>query len=104
MSTNHPGAAVVNQINEIIRGETIVDGHQDRANLRHCIKGFELCMGVRRNVSDPITLSHAETLKGRRPAIASIEKLRIGQPQFTIHHSFAVAIKLARAPGKVHWG
>src|SRR5882672_9147128 len=104
MSANDFSATVIDQVNEIVRRQPIIDGYQDRANLRDGIKGFQLGVRVRRNVSHSIPSGHAELLQNRRPAITSIEEFFVSQPQIAIHHGFAIAIELPRAPRKVHRG
>src|SRR5229473_5883862 len=91
-------SAVIDQISEIVGSQTIVDRHKDRANLRDGIKRFELREGVWRDVSNAITLGHAELLQSRRPAIASIKELFVSKPPVAIDNGFASSIELTRAP------
>src|SRR5438132_13526045 len=88
---------MIDQINEIIRCQAIVDWHQHGADLRHRIKRFELRMSVRRDVSHAIVLAHAEFLQSRPPTIATIEELRVSQPQIASNAGFAFSTSLARA-------
>jgi len=56
---------------------------------------------VRRDVSHAIALPHAERLQRRRPAIASIEQLRVGEAKRAVDDRLAIGIQRARAPGKL---
>ena len=88
---------MLDQIRKIIRGQPVVDRHQNRADLRDRVKRFELSVRVGRDVSDTITLSHTECLQGGRPTITSVEKLFVVQSQIAVHYSIAFGVELARA-------
>ena len=75
---NDARAAVIDEVNEIVRGQAIVNRHQHRADLRHGIERFELRVGVRRDIGDAVARANPKLLQGRRPTIAPIEKLRVG--------------------------
>src|ERR1041385_6482380 len=96
-------AAVINQISEVVRGQTIIDRHQHGANLRHCIKRFELRVSIRRDVSHAISLPNAEFQQTRRPAITAMQKLLVRESELAIDDGFAPAVELARAASKVQW-
>ena len=74
-------AAVVDQIGEIVGGQAVVERHENGADLRHGIERFQLGVGVRRDVGHAVALLHTERLQRRRPTIATVEKLLVGQPQ-----------------------
>ena len=97
MRADDPRAAMIDQISEIVRGQTVIQGHQHRANLRHRVKGLKLSVRVRRQISDAIALPNSEALQARGPTIDTIKELRISQAQFAIHHSFALGVELAGA-------
>jgi len=88
---------MLDQIRKIIRGQPVVDWHQNRADLRDSVKRFELSVCVGRDISDTITLSHTERLQGVRPTITSVEKLFVVQSQIAVHHSIAFGVELAGA-------
>ena len=94
---HHARAAVVDDVGEVVGGQAVVDRHDDRADLRHGIEGFELRVRVRRDVGHAIALAHAEPLQRRRPAVTALEELLVGQPQRAIHDRLAVGVELARA-------
>src|SRR5437764_7829872 len=93
--------AVINQISKVVGSQAVIDRHQYPANLRHCIKGFELSVSVRRDVSNAITLPDTEFEQTRRPAITAIQKLLVRKPESAIDHRLAIAIELASAASKV---
>jgi hypothetical protein len=91
---------MLNQIRKIIRRQSIVDWHQDRADLRDGIKRFELSVCVGRDVSNTITFPHTERLQSIGPTITSVEKLFVVQSQIAVHDSIAFGVELAGAAGK----
>jgi hypothetical protein len=103
MSADNLRAAVVDEIDEVGGGQTIVDRDQHRANLRHRIERFQLGVSVGRDVGDAIALLDTKSLEHRRPAIAAIEKLFVGQTQVTVDHCFALTIELAGTTREFDW-
>ena len=81
--------------------EPVVDRHQHRADLRHGVERLELRVRVRRDVRHPVAWLHAEPLQRRRPAVAAIEELRVGQPQVAIDHRLASGVQPARAASEL---
>ena len=61
VDAQHLGARVSGDVDEIIGGKAVVDGHQDRADLRNGIEGLELLVRVGRDVGDAISLGAPPT-------------------------------------------
>jgi hypothetical protein len=57
-------------------------------------------MSVGCDIGDAITRSHPERLQHRRPAVAPVEELLIGEPQISIYDGFAVRVQPAGASCK----
>jgi hypothetical protein len=64
VGAHHTGAAVVDDVREVVRRQAIVDGNQHRTDLRNRVKRLELRVRVRRDVDDAVTLLDAERLQG----------------------------------------
>ena len=62
MRADNLRSAVIDEIDKVVRRKSIINRHEDGANLRDRIKRFQLSMRVRRNVSDAIALHHVEAL------------------------------------------
>jgi predicted lysophospholipase L1 biosynthesis ABC-type transport system permease subunit len=58
-------------------------------------------MDIGSDVGDAVARSDAEFLEGRRPVVAAIKELGVGQAQIAVHHGFAVRIKAAGTAGKL---
>src|SRR5437016_691097 len=58
-------------------------------------------MGIGGNVGDTVSLPHSQPLQGRRPAVAPLEELPIGQPQIIVDDGLSVWIETACAAGKL---
>jgi hypothetical protein len=86
---------VVDDVGEVFRGETVVDRHQDGADLRDGVERLELGMGVRRDVRHPVILLHTEVLQRRRPTVGAVEEFAVSQAQVTIHDSLALRVEAA---------
>ena len=95
---------MINKVNEVVRGQAIVQRHKDTADSRHRIEGLELRMGVGRDVGHAITGLDSQRLQGGGPTIAAVEELGIRQAKDTIDHGLTVGVKGARAPGKLERG
>jgi hypothetical protein len=95
---------VGDDVRELVRAQAIVDGHEDGADLGHGVKRLELCMRIRRDVRDAIAGLDAERLQRHRPPIATIEELRVGEPQVAVHDRFTVWVQSACASGEVERG
>ena len=95
MDTQRLGARVVADVHEVFSGQTEVDRDEDRANLRHPVERLELLVGVRGDVCHAVAGRDAHRLQRRRPAVAPVEELLIGQPQVTVDDALAVSVKLA---------
>ena len=50
MSADHLRTAVIDDVVEVLRLQSIVDGYQHRAHLRHGVVALEVRMGVRGDV------------------------------------------------------
>src|SRR4029079_5844635 len=97
----HLRPGMVGDVNEVVRREPEVDGHQHRSHLRHCVERLELLMHIPRDIGDPVALHHPHRLQRRRPPIAPVEELLVGQSQITIDHPQPTSIQLARTPGEL---
>src|ERR687888_1202339 len=87
---------VRDDVGEIVRREAIVDWYERRADLRHGVERFELRVRVRRDVRHTVAGADAEPLQRRRPPVAALEELGIGQPQIAVDERLAVRIQRAR--------
>ena len=103
------GAAVLEEVSEVVGREAIVEWHEHRADLRHRVERFELCLSVGRDVGDAIALTHTQRLQRGRPAIHAIEEARVRRPALAIDDRFPIAIKapgaareLERRQGRLH--
>ena len=97
----HGGAGVVHDVDEVLRGQPVVDRHQDGAELRHRVEGLQLRVRVRRDRGHPVALRHAEPLQRRGPAVAAIEELPVGQPEITVDDRLPVCVQPAGTAGEV---
>ena len=104
MSANDFRAAVIDEVNEVVRCQAVINRHEHGADLGHGIKRFELAVSIWRDISGAIAFRDAECLQNRRPTIAAIEKLFVSQPQIAVDNGFAGAVQLARAARKFDWG
>ena len=95
-------AAMVDDVVEIVGQQAIVDRHQHRADLRHGVVGFEMRVRIGGDVGDAIALPDAHRLQGRRPAVAALEELRVGQSQVAIDDGLAVGIEPTGASREFH--
>ena len=84
------GARVRGDVDEVVGGQAVVDRHEHRADLRHGVERLELLVRVRRDVGDTVALLHAHPLQGRRPAVAAIEELLVGEAQVAVDDGLAV--------------
>ena len=75
MHAKDAGAAVVDDIGEVFRGQTVIDGNQHGADLGHGIKRLELRVRVRSDIGNAIPTLDSHLLQGGRPAVAAREKL-----------------------------
>ncbi len=94
-------AAVRDDVREIVGGEPVVDRHQDGPNLRHRIEGLELRVDVRRDVRHTVARRHAQALQHRRPAVAAIEELLVGEPQVAVDDGLPRAEQPASAASEL---
>ena len=102
---HHAAAAVRDDVCEVLGGEPVVDRHQHRAELRYGVERLELRVGVGRDVRDAIALLDAELLgHRRRPAIAAVAELLVGQPQVAVDQRFVVGIEAPRPAHEVEGG
>ena len=95
---------MINDVVEIVWQQTVINRHEDSADLRHRVIGLEMGMCVWRNIRHPIALSDAHTLKRGRPTVAAIQEFGIGKSQIAVDNSFAVCIEPAGTPGKFNRG
>ncbi len=91
-------AGVVDDVLELTGAQAIVDRHEHGADLRDGVERLELRVGVRRDVRDAVAARDAERLQRRRPAVAPIEELRVGEPQRAVDERLALRVQRARAP------
>src|SRR4051812_10643821 len=102
MHTDHVGATMVENVGKVVGDQPVVDRHEHGADLRHSIKRFEMAMGVRSNIDHTVAWLDAQCLQCRRPTVATLEKLPVGESQFSIDNSFTVAIQALRTPCELH--
>ena len=98
MHADNPGAAVVDQIGEIIRDQAVIERDEDGADLRHGVERFQLGESVWRDVGNAVAFLHTKRLQSRRPTIATVEKFLVVQSPAAIHDGITFGIELARAP------
>jgi hypothetical protein len=96
-------AAVRDDVREVVSGQPVVDGDEDRSDLRHSVERLELGMRVRRDVSDAVAGLHAQLLKGERPSIAAIEELPVREALRSIDHGLAVRKEYPSAAHELEW-
>jgi hypothetical protein len=65
VGANDLGAAVIDDVCELIGDQSIVDRHQHRADLGHRVVRLQVCVRVGRDVGDPVSLPDAELLQRR---------------------------------------
>src|SRR5437588_7385658 len=99
----HARAAVIDEINEIVRGQAKIQWHQHRAQLRHGVERLQLRMSIGREIGNAIARANAEPLQNRRPPIAPIEELGVAPARLTIDDGDAFGIKFARPAGEFEW-
>ena len=58
------GAAVVDDIDEVFRGQTVIDGNEHGADLRHGIKRLKLRMGIRSDIGHAVPSLDSHLLQG----------------------------------------
>jgi hypothetical protein len=58
------GAAVVNDVGEIFRNQTVVNGNEHGADLGHGIEGLKLRMSVRSDIGHSIPSLNSHLLQG----------------------------------------
>ena len=104
MDADDAGAAVVDDVGEVVGDEAVVDRHEHRAELRHGVERFELRVGVGRDVGDAIALAHAQALQRRGPAVAAVEELRVGEAQIAVDDGLAASVELAGAAHELQRG
>ncbi len=95
---------MVDDVLEVVRQQAVVDRHQHRADLRHRVVGFQVRVRVGGDVGDPVAVSDAERLQRRRPAVAPLEELAVGEPHLAVDDGLAVGVQPARTPGEFHRG
>src|ERR1700694_4682547 len=90
------GARVRGDVDEILCRQAIVDRHEDGTDLRHGIERFKLLVHVRSDVGNTITLLDAHALQGRRPAVAPLEELLVGEAEVSVDDALPIPVKLPR--------
>jgi hypothetical protein len=98
------GAAVVDDVGEVVGGKAVVDGDENRAKLRDRVEGFELGMGVGRDVGDAVTFAHTNTLQRRGPAVAAVAELLVGEAQIAVDDGLAASVELAGTAHEIQRG
>ena len=104
VNADDAGAAVVDNVGEVVGGEAVVDGDEDRAELRDRVEGFELGMGVGRDVGDAIAFAHAHALQRRGPAVAAVAELLVGEAQIAVDDGLAASVEFAGAAHEIQRG
>ncbi len=94
-------AAVVDDVGEVVGVEPVVDRDEHGTELRDRIERFELRVGVRCDVGDPVALADPKPLQRRRPFVGACSELLVGQPQVAVDHGFAVGVEVASAAHEV---
>ena len=94
-------SAVRDDVLEIVGGEPVVDRHQDGPNLRNRIERLELGMDVRRDVRHTVARRYAQALQHRRPAVAAVEELLVGEPHVAVDHGLPRAEQPASAASEL---
>src|SRR5258708_1431916 len=80
MNTQDACAAVPNHENEVLSRQTVVDGHDNRPELRYRVVLLEMLMRVGRNRRDAVTLDHAQFRECGAPLVASLAELGVRKP------------------------
>ena len=101
MRANDLRAAVAEDVGEVIGGEAEIDRHGHRADLRHGVVAFEMCVCVRRDECHAIAGLYTKRLQACRPFIATLKKLRVGQPRVSIDDGFTLRIEAAGTAGEI---
>ena len=58
MSAEYARSTVLDEVDKLRRAEPVIDRNQYRSNLRDCVEGFQLSMGIRRDIGDAIARPH----------------------------------------------
>ncbi len=101
MSTHYARAAVLYEISKVIGRKPEINRNQDRADLQDRIERLQLRVDVGSNVSDAVSLAHSKSLQGRRPTVAALEKLSVGEAQIVVDDGFAAGIQPPCATSKL---
>src|SRR5258708_31004990 len=80
VNTQDACAAMCGHENEILSRQTVVDGHNDRAELRYRVVLLEMLMRIGCNRRDAVTLDHAQFRECGAPLVASLAELGVRKP------------------------
>ena len=97
-------AAVVREVDEVVRDQPVVHRHDDRAQLRHRVILLEVLMRVGCQRCYAVALLHAQLRQCRRPSVATLAERFVRQSQITIDHGFARSMELACATQEIERG
>src|SRR5579859_4977177 len=97
MNAQHDGAAMRGHINEVLGRQPVIDGHDDRSELRYCVELLEMLMRVGRDGRNPVALAHPQLGKRGAPPVATPAELLIGEAQIAVDDGLAPAMQFARA-------
>ena len=99
VGAHHRGAAVLDEVAELLGDQPVVDRHEHGPELRDRVERRQQRVRIRSDVGDPIALPHAQRLEDRRPPIAALAEGVVGPAQGAIHHRLSAGIQ---APGAAH--
>ena len=102
VDAHDPGAAVVEDVDEVVGREPRVDRDENGADLRHRVEGLEVRVRVAGDRGDPVSPAHAEPLQRRRPAVAAVEEGGIAQAEAAVDDGLPIAVQAARAASELH--
>src|SRR5262249_40339871 len=91
-------AAVRDEVAEVVGDQAVVDRHEGAADLRHRVKGLERRVDIRGDVPDAGPLSDSRALQPRRPAIAALAELPVGQSKAAVDDRRTIRVKAPGAP------
>jgi hypothetical protein len=70
---------------KIVWGQSIIDRHQDRTDMRNRVVCLRMSVRVWGNVGDTIAFSDIEGLESRRPPVAAFQELCVGESQIPVN-------------------
>ena len=103
MHAHDAGTTMVEDVGEIVSRKAEIDRHDDGPDLWHGVIGFKVRVRVWSDAGDAVTGFDGEFLQRRRPSVAPVEKLAVGEAVFAIYHGLAVSVKPAGTAGEIEW-